>query len=29
VSDPTGPFNKVYNGVTDYLRIPRNTIKDQ
>ncbi|KAJ5904837.1 uncharacterized protein N7473_001753 [Penicillium subrubescens] len=29
VSDPTGPFDEVYNGVTDYLRIPRNTIKDQ
>ncbi|KAK9848349.1 hypothetical protein MYU51_016749 [Penicillium brevicompactum] len=29
VSDPTGPFDRVYNGVTDYLRIPRNTKKDQ
>ena len=29
VSDPTGPFDEVYNGVTDYLRIPRNTINDQ
>ncbi|OKO92884.1 hypothetical protein PENSUB_12565 [Penicillium subrubescens] len=28
-SDPTGPFDKVYNEVTDYLRIPRNTKKDQ
>ncbi|KAI3244694.1 hypothetical protein CBS147309_9556 [Penicillium roqueforti] len=24
-----GPFDEVYNGVTDYLRIPRNTKKDQ
>ncbi|KAJ5400295.1 hypothetical protein N7465_010784 [Penicillium sp. CMV-2018d] len=29
VSDPTGAFDKVYNRVTDYLRIPRNTKKDQ
>ncbi|KAJ5874993.1 uncharacterized protein N7529_003423 [Penicillium soppii] len=29
VSDPTGLFDKVYNRVTDYLRIPRNTKKDQ
>lgn len=29
VSDPMGPFDEVYNGVTDYLRIPRNTKKDQ
>lgn len=28
VSDPIGPFNEVYNGVTDYLRIPYNTNKD-
>jgi hypothetical protein len=28
VSDPTGPFDEVYNGVTDYLRIPRNTKED-
>ncbi|KAJ5343427.1 uncharacterized protein N7506_003251 [Penicillium brevicompactum] len=25
VSDPIGPFDEVYNGVTAYLRIPRNT----
>ncbi|KAJ5557676.1 hypothetical protein N7513_003262 [Penicillium frequentans] len=29
VSEPTGPFDEVYNRVTDYLRIPRNTKKDQ
>ncbi|KAJ5195502.1 uncharacterized protein N7498_008940 [Penicillium cinerascens] len=29
VSGPTGPFDRVYNRVTDYLRIPRNTKKDQ
>lgn len=29
LSDPTGPFDKIYNRVTDYLRIPRNTKKDQ
>lgn len=29
VSDPTGLFDEVYNRVTDYLRIPRNTKKDQ
>lgn len=29
VSDSMGPFDKVYNGVTDYLRIPRNTKKNQ
>ena len=29
VSDPTGPFDEVYNGVTDYLRIPRNSKKDE
>jgi hypothetical protein len=29
VSDPMGPFDEVYNRVTNYLRIPRNTKKDQ
>ncbi|KAJ5982416.1 hypothetical protein N7451_012516 [Penicillium sp. IBT 35674x] len=29
VSEPTGPFDEVYNRVADYLRIPRNTKKDQ
>ncbi|KAF4771974.1 hypothetical protein HAV15_011132 [Penicillium sp. str.  len=29
VSDPTGLFDQVYNGITGYLRIPRNTKKDQ
>ncbi|KAJ5215290.1 uncharacterized protein N7498_001697 [Penicillium cinerascens] len=29
VPDPTGPFDEVYNRVTDYLRIPRNTKKDR
>ncbi|KAJ5716207.1 hypothetical protein N7493_008118 [Penicillium malachiteum] len=29
VSDPTGPFDEVYNRVTDYLRLPRNPKKDQ
>ncbi|KAJ5267283.1 hypothetical protein N7478_010091 [Penicillium angulare] len=28
-SDPTGPFDEVYNRITDYLHIPRNTEKDQ
>lgn len=28
-SDPTGLFDEVYDIVTDYLRIPRNTKKDQ
>ncbi|KAJ6000957.1 hypothetical protein N7481_001366 [Penicillium waksmanii] len=29
VSDPTGSFDMVYNRVTDYLCIPRNTNKDR
>ncbi|KAJ5413721.1 hypothetical protein N7509_000348 [Penicillium cosmopolitanum] len=29
VFDPMSAFDKVYNRVTDYLRIPRNTKKDQ
>ncbi|KAI3095133.1 hypothetical protein CBS147333_9859 [Penicillium roqueforti] len=29
LSDLMGSFDEVYNGVTDYLRIPRNTKKDQ
>ncbi|KAJ5894645.1 hypothetical protein N7495_006336 [Penicillium taxi] len=28
-SDPTGPFDEIYNNVTNYLRIPCNTEKDQ